>query len=334
MVSQLILWLGWAVPSAILLALELPRWSLLPPAAFALAAAWWREAPPSAPAVVGVAVAALSLLVWHGRLARSRRRACAIERVQAAEAAWWRAMRAHTSSRAGFCARLRAYALAAWESGEAVAALERAGAEAKLNAPPQPPELRPDAGRPGPLWLWEQFDTCHRAASQRASLNPSADCLVLAQVALELVKRIECEEPALPAGHHSDGITEEEFSGPQAALVHVLCAPSLAGLTAAHLVGEQSARTHVDFGALAEEIDRSGTEAQTTLIALGLLLGECPDEDVSVGELLDLEDTDLAHALEATALKRGLRRVYPSQRPDSLWVRAALTQAGDDPGRR
>ena len=332
MVAQLILWLGWALPSAILLGLGLARWSLLPPATFALAWAWSRAAPPSAPVFAGAAVAALSLLVWHRRLVRSRRRAWAIERVQAAEAAWWRAMRAHISSRAGFCARLRAYALAAWECAEAVAALEHAGAEAKLNAPPQPPELRPDAERPGPSWLWEHFDNCHRAASRRASLNPSADCLVLAQVALELVERIEREGPALPA--HRDGISEEEFSGPQAALVHVLCAPSLAGLTAAHLVGEQSTRTHVDVGALAEEIDRAGTEAQRALIVLGLLLGECGDKDVSVGELMELEDTDLAHALEATALKRGLRRVYPSHRPDSLWLRAALTQAGDEPGLR
>lgn len=332
MVAQLILWLGWALPSAILLALGLERWSLLPPAAFAVAAAWWRAPPPSTPVIAGVAVAALSLLVWHGRLMRSRRRASAIERLQAAEAAWWRAMRAHTTSRAGFCARLRAYALAAWECAEAVAALESIGAEAKLNAPPQPPELRPDGGRPGPSWLWEQFDNCHRAASRRASLNPFADCLVLAQVALELVERIEREGPAPPT--HSDEIPEEEFSGPQAALVHVLCAPSLAGLTAAHLVGDQSARTHVDLGKLAEEIDRSGTEEQRALIALGLLLGDCGHEDVSVGELMELEDTDLAHALEATALRRGLRRVYRSQRPDSLWVRAALTQTGDDPNRR
>jgi len=329
-VAQLILWLGWALLSAILLGLGLARWSLLPPAAFAMAWAWWEAPPPSAPVIAGAAAAASALLVWHRRLVRLRRRA--IERLQAAEAAWWRAMRAHISSRAGFCARLRAYALAAWECGEAVAALERGGAEAKLNAPPQPPELRPEAERPGPSWLWEQFDNCHRAASQRASLNPSADCRVLAQVALELVERIEREGRALTA--HSDGIPEEEFAGPQAALVHVLCAPSLAGLTAAHLVGEQSARTHVDVGALAEEIDRAGTEAQRALIALGFLLGECRDEDVSVGELMELGDTDLAHALEATALKRGLRRVYPSHRPDSLWLRAALTQAGDEPGLR
>jgi hypothetical protein len=310
----------------------LARWSLLPPAAFALASACSRAAPPSAPVIAGAAVAALALLVWHWRLVRSRRRAWAIERLQVAEAAWWRAMRAQTNGRAGFCARLRAYALAAWECAEAAAALERTGAEAKLTAPPQPPELRPEAGRPGPSWLWEQFDNCHRAASHRASLNPAGDCRVLAQVALELVDRIEREGPALPA--HSYGMSEEEFAGPQAALVHVLCAPSLAGLTAAHLVGEQSARAHIDVGALAEEIDRAGTEAQRALIALGLLLGDCGHEDVSVGELMELEDTDLAHALEATALKRGLRRVYPSQRPDSLWVRAALTQTGDDPNRR
>jgi hypothetical protein len=47
-----------------------------------------------------------------------------------------------------------------------------------------------------------------------------------------------------------------------------------------------------------------------------------------VGELLGLDDTDLAHALEATALQRGLRRVCPSLRPDSLWLRAALPEGG------
>lgn len=29
-----------------------------------------------------------------------------------------------------------------------------------------------------------------------------------------------------------------------------------------------------------------------------------------------------------------VRAALASQRPDSLWVRAALTEAGDDPGRR
>jgi hypothetical protein len=111
-------------------------------------------------------------------------------------------------------------------------------------------------------------------------------------------------------------------------MVHLLCAPSLAELTAAHILHNEPTGPCVDVAAVCEEIDRSGTDAQRTLIALALLLGERGEEPVAVGELLGLDDTDLAHALEATALQRGLRRVYPSLRPDSLWLRAALPEGG------
>lgn len=326
MVAELILWLGWAVPSAILLALDRAAWALVPPAAFALGWVWWKAALPSSAVLIGTGTVALSLLVWRWRRERSRRREGALERLHAAEMGWWRAMRAHTSSRAGFCARLRAYGLAVGECAEALAALERSGVQAALSGPPPPPELRPEAGRPGPSWLWEQFDQCHRAASQRASLNPICDCVVLARVALELADRIERDDPAIPA--HSGGMPGEERAGPQAAMVHVLCAPSLAAPTAAHVLANGPDGARVDVGALVEAIDRSGTDAQRTLIALALLLAERGEERVSVVDLLGLEDTDLAHALEATALLRGLRRVYPSQRPDSLWLRAALTEGG------
>jgi hypothetical protein len=132
---------------------------------------------------------------------------------------------------------------------------------------------------------------------------------------MERADHIRRREPASP-----------EWNGPQAARAHALCAPSLAKLTAACSVQDPEG-WWIDEHALVQRISCSGTDAQTTLAILGFALaGDQPTDTVTLDALLGLEDTDLAHALEAIALCRKLRRVYPRQCPDLLWVQASMSE--------
>jgi hypothetical protein len=277
---------------------ELP--AVVPAIAWALAAAW------------------LLMRVWRRRARRARVRLH--ERLSDMERAWWDAARAGSSVSAAFAWRLRSFATCALDCSEVLDRLEKIGspAEGWQGPPPIPAELRPGRERPGPAGLWRRFDHCYETA--RLLLHPADGCFALGVAAGELADWIEEHKPDMP-------VQGDTYAGPEAGMVHALAAPCLAGVTSRHC-HRQEGIVRIATGQLAERIERDGSERQRTMLALAFALAGEPALEVAVSELLELEDTDLCHALEAVALARGLRRVYPRQRPELLWLQAALADSG------
>lgn len=109
-----------------------------------------------------------------------------------------------------------------------------------------------------------------------------------------------------------------ERGSPPSGAAHVLLAPSLAELTVA-----SSRRDTVD---LAEMTAAAQTASQVTLLALAAALGGSDAErQVTLGELLELDASDLRHALEGIAVDRSL---WPVRR-DLRWLHAAMALRGD-----
>jgi hypothetical protein len=116
----------------------------------------------------------------------------------------------------------------------------------------------------------------------------------------------------------------ERQQEPPSAAAHVLVAPSLAELTTASV--RDGAADLTEMEAAAEVV------SQHTLLRLaGYFAGD--SRELTLEQLLELDDTDLRYALEAIALHRGLWRV-PG---DLRWLHAAQAlqapAGGSDGGR-
>jgi hypothetical protein len=270
---------------------------------------------------LGVATVACCTLIARRVAARraGRRRAEAFGRLALARAGWWRAVRSYGSEASAFAFRLSAYGSAALSCAQALASLERDGERTAdwQGPPPQPVELLAGAERLGPPELWRRFDRAYETCYQL--LHPADDCFELGEAALALALWVQEHRPA--------GDDAREWSGADAAFVHAVSAPCLAA-SAAESVFEHEGELRLDAKGLERRIDEEGSAQQRTLASLAAALIGCADEGPAVGELLSLEDTDLCHALEAVALARELRRVYPRQRPELLWMQAALADSG------
>jgi hypothetical protein len=113
---------------------------------------------------------------------------------------------------------------------------------------------------------------------------------------------------------------ESERQQAPSAAAHVLVAPSLAELTAASV--RDGAADLDEMDALAE------VPSQHTLLRLAGRFAGNGSCKLTVDELLELDDTDLRHALEGIALHRGLWPVMS----DLRWLQAARAlRAGGGP---
>jgi hypothetical protein len=276
---------------------------------------------------VALGVTAVVCCALVARWAAARRvtmcRTDAVGRLGLARAGWWRAVRSYGSEASSFAFRLSAYGNAALSCSDALASsLERDGEGTNWQGPPpQPRELLAGAERPGPPELWRRFDRAYEACYQL--LHPAEDCFELGQAALALARWVEQH------GSVMDGA--REWSGADAAFVHAVSAPCMAA-SAAERVFQHEGELRLDAKGLVRRIEEEGSAQQRTMASLAAALIGCADEGPTVRELLSLEDTDLCHALEAVALARGLRRVYPRQRPELLWMQAALADSGAHAG--
>lgn len=119
-------------------------------------------------------------------------------------------------------------------------------------------------------------------------------------------------------------LESERQQAPPSAAAHVLVAPSLAELTVASMRAGVADLDEMD--AVAE------APSQHTLLRLAGRFARDGSGKLTVDELLELDDTDLRHALEGIEVHRGLWPVIS----DPRWLRAAQAlQAGGGPnGRR
>lgn len=270
---------------------------------------------------------------------KHRRRVQAARRLeQVVNELWYPAAHSFESPGTALAFQLRSLGQATMEIARALAKFEDGtGLVAEWTGLPFKPVALERADRAGPPELWRRFD---RAFESFWLLeHPLDDGLELANATMALADWNE---------HNGPGPrTEEpppraaEASGAGAAFFHAVAAPCLAGLAAGHAV-RQEGDLLLNHEALAADVNDAGSEAQRTMLALAFALGPgaldadalCPDAlcaaeregGPTIGELLALEDTDLCHALEAVALARRLRRVYPAQRPELLWVDAELAE--------
>ena len=117
----------------------------------------------------------------------------------------------------------------------------------------------------------------------------------------------------------------ERRTTPPSGAAHVLMAPSLAELTASSV--------RDGSGDLTEMYEAAELPSQRTLLRLARSLATSGSCEVTVDELLELDDSDLRYALEGIALHRKLWRVAGELR----WLDAAralhATAGGPDVGR-
>ena len=116
----------------------------------------------------------------------------------------------------------------------------------------------------------------------------------------------------------------ERRTTPPSGAAHVLVAPSLAELTFARVRDDGM----LDLGEMYEAAE---FPSQRTLLRLARSVATGGSCEVTVDELLELDDSDLRYALEAIALHRKLWRVAG----DLRWLDAAraLSSAGGSDGR-
>lgn len=280
-------------------------------------------------AVAGTCMAAAAVSLAALRIQRRRdrrRRVLAARRLEdVVNEHWYPAARSFESPGTARAFQLRSLGQATLEIAKQLAALDDGtGVVPEWAGPPFKPVAFERADRPGPPELWRRFD---RAFENFWLLrHPLDDGLELAHATMALADWNEQNQPTMEPAKPSQP-PAEEHSGPDAAFLHAVSAPCLASLSAENTACQEG-KLLLNREALAARAGEFGSDAQRTMLALALALGPARQgSGPTVGELLRLENTDLCHALEAVALARSLRRVYPAQRPELLWVHAALAES-------
>jgi len=272
-------------------------------------------------ACAAAALLSLGALQVHGRRDRRRRVQAARRLEEVVNEHWYPAARSFESPGTARAFQLRSLGQATLEIAKQLAALDDGtGLVPEWTGPPFKPVALERADRPGPPELWRRFD---RAFENFWLLkHPLDDGLELAHATIALADWNEQNQPAAQTAEPQPAAAEH--SGAAAAFLHAVSAPCLATVCAENTV-RQEGELLLDREALAAQVDEDGSDAQRTLLALAVALGPAGREHgPTIAELLTLENTDLCHALEAVALARSLRRVYPAQCPELLWVHAAL----------
>lgn len=278
-------------------------------------------------AVSTIAAAVLWLASRWVRARRGRRRrAQTVRRLEQSIESWYRAARSFESDAAGYAFQLRSFGAAALDCAKELATLDDGRSRVwEWDGPPFKPVALERVDRPGPNELWRRFDHAFENAWKLA--HPFDNCLELGEATIALADWIETNRPLIYPPQKPE---TPENAGVDAGFIHAASAPCLASLAAQSTVREEG-WLQLDCEALAQRVQEDGTDAQRTMLAVAAMLtADGQRGGPTVGELLTLEDTDLCHALEAIALARRLRRVYPAQRPELLWMQAALAESDDD----
>jgi hypothetical protein len=268
------------------------------------------------------AVLCLGALQIHGRRDHRRRVQAARRLEEVINEHWYPAARSFESPCTARAFQLRSLGQATLEIAKELVTLDDGtGLVPEWTGPPFKPVALERADRPGPPELWRRFD---RAFENFWLLrHPLDDGFELAHATMALADWNEQNQPAT----QMPSAAADEHAGAAAAFLHAVSAPCLADLSAENTV-RQEGKLLLDRNALATRVDEQGSDAQRAMLTLALVLGqETHEGGPTIGELLSLENTDLCHALEAVALARRLRRVYPAQRPELLWVHAALAES-------
>jgi len=275
------------------------------------------------------ALVSLGALQIHARRDRRRRAQAARRLDEVVNEHWYPAARSFESPGTARAFQLRSLGQATLEIAMQLAALDDGtGLVPEWTGPPFKPVALERSDRPGPPELWRRFDDAFE--NFWLLKHPLDDGLELAHATMALADWNEHNQPAMDEARPPQPAAEER-SGAAAAFLHAVSAPCLAALAAENTV-RQEGELLLNREALAARVDADGSDAQRTMLALAFALGPAlrPEQHGSgptIGELLALENTDLCHALEAVALARGLRRVYPTQRPELLWVHAELAES-------
>lgn len=283
------------------------------------------------------AVLGLGALRIRGRRDHRRRVQAARRLEEVVNEHWYPAAHSFESPGTALAFQLRSLGQATLEIAQELATFEDGkGLVPEWTGLPFKPVALERPDRAGPPELWRRFD---KAFDDFWLLeNPLDDGLELANATIALADWNEHnqpvqEKPAEPA--------PVDQAGAAAAFLHAVGAPCLAALAAEHALRQKDGLL-LNQQALEDHVDDNGSIAQRTMLALACALGPIEpdpaerdlaalglaehDRGPTIGDLLALENTDLCHALEAVALARRLRRVYPAQRPEMLWVDAALAE--------
>jgi hypothetical protein len=276
-------------------------------------------------ACTAVALLTLAALQIHARRDRRRRVRSARRLEDVVNEHWYPAARSFESPGTARAFQLRSLGQATLEIAKELAQLDNGtGLVPEWSGPPFKPVALERADRPGPPDLWHRFDQAFEAFWLLR--HPLDDGLELAHATMALADWNEQNQPGTETTEPPQPDVAEQ-PGAAAAFLHAVSAPCLANLSAENTI-RQGMKLLLDREVLAAQVDEDGDDTQRTMLALARALGPAKDgSGPTIGELLALENTDLCHALEAVALARSLRRVYPAQRPDLLWMHAALAES-------
>lgn len=283
------------------------------------------------PIAVSVTAAAVLWLAARWQRARRgrRRRAETVRRLEVSTEGWYRVARSFECDATGYAFQLRSFGEAALECARELATLDDGSRCVwEWDGPPFKPVALERTDRPGPRELWRRFD--HAFENVWKLAHPFDSCVELGEATIALADWIQTNRPLIHPPP-KPGENENENAGVEAAFIHAASAPCLATLAAENTVRDEG-MLQLDCETLAERVQDNGTAAQRTMLAVAIVLTVSSQQQggPTIGELLTLEDTDLCHALEAIALARKLRRVYPAQRPELLWMHAALADSDGD----
>jgi hypothetical protein len=280
-------------------------------------------------AIAGTCTAAALLsagaLQIHARRDRRRRVQAARRLEEVVNEHWYPAARSFESPGTARAFQLRSLGLATLEIAKQLATLDDgSGLVPEWTGPPFKPVALERPDRQGPPALWRRFDQAFE--NFWLLKHPLDDGLELAHATMALADWNEQNQRATQTSYPPQAAARQH-SGAAAAFLHAVSAPCLATLCAENTL-RQEGELLLNRQALVAQVDDDGSGPQRTMLALALALSPAEHErGPTISELLELENTDLCHALEAVALARSLRRVYPTQRPELLWVQLALAES-------